>query len=82
MLLKKLNLLRVPPEVELEGLDMAEFETDFYPEHARAPEKIIEPDGSVVVSEPILAQEYAELMAFNGNGGAPPAAPPAKEPVG
>jgi ammonium transporter, Amt family len=79
--LKKMNLLRVPPIVELEGLDMAEYETDFYPEHARAPEKIIEPNGEVVVSEPILAQEYAELMAFNGNGGAPPAAPPAKEPV-
>ena len=35
--LKKLNFLRVPLEVELEGLDMAEYETDFYPEHARAP---------------------------------------------
>ena len=37
-ILKKLNLLRVPVEVELEGLDMAEYETDFYPEHERAPE--------------------------------------------
>ena len=36
-ILKKLNILRVPVEVELEGLDMAEYETDFYPEHARAP---------------------------------------------
>ena len=31
---KKVNLLRVPPEVELEGLDMAEFGPDFYPEFA------------------------------------------------
>ena len=30
-ILKKMNLLRVPPEVELEGLDLAEYETDFYP---------------------------------------------------
>ena len=27
------NLLRVPPEVELEGLDVAEFGMDFYPEY-------------------------------------------------
>ena len=33
--LKKLNLLRVPPEVELEGLDMAEFQQDFFPEFER-----------------------------------------------
>src|SRR6187200_3299874 len=42
-ILKKLNLLRVPPEVELEGLDMAEFQADFYPEFDRPPEVIIEP---------------------------------------
>ena len=34
-ILKQLNVLRVPLEVELEGLDLAEYETDFYPEHAR-----------------------------------------------
>ena len=27
---KKLNLLRVPPEVELEGLDVAEYDQDLY----------------------------------------------------
>ena len=43
--LKKLNLLRVPPEVELEGLDMAEFQQDFYPEFERLPEVIVGPDG-------------------------------------
>ena len=53
-ILKKLNLLRVPVEVELEGLDMAEYETDFYPEHARAPEEIVEPDGTLVPAELLL----------------------------
>ena len=34
-LLKKLNLLRVPPEVEIDGLDNAEYEYDIHmPEHA------------------------------------------------
>jgi ammonium transporter, Amt family len=79
-IMKKLNILRVPPIVELEGLDMAEYETDFYPEHARAPEKLLDPDGTPVLSEPILAQEFRDLMEHNG--GPPPAPPPAKEPVG
>ena len=39
-LLKRFNLLRVPPEVELEGLDLAEFGQDFYPEFERVPEVI------------------------------------------
>ena len=35
LVLRKLNLLRVPPEVELEGLDVAEYEQDLYlPEFA------------------------------------------------
>jgi ammonium transporter, Amt family len=52
--LKKLNLLRVPGEVEIEGLDMAEYETDFYPEHGRVAEPIMEPDGTLVESESVL----------------------------
>ena len=47
-ILKKMNLLRVPAEVELEGLDLAEFGQDFYPEFERVPEIIIEPDGREV----------------------------------
>ena len=36
-LLKKMNLLRVPPEVELDGLDQAEYEPDIHvPEFAHA----------------------------------------------
>ena len=35
LVLKKLNMLRVPPEVELMGLDVAEYEADLYlPESA------------------------------------------------
>ena len=37
-----MNLLRVPPEVELEGLDLAEFQQDFYPEFERVPEIIVD----------------------------------------
>jgi hypothetical protein len=60
-ILKKLNLLRVPVEVELEGLDLAEYETDFYPEHERAPERIVEPDGQLVLAEELLHAEAAAL---------------------
>ena len=60
-ILKKLNLLRVPIEVELEGLDKAEYETDFYPEHARAPEEIVEPDGTLIPAELLLPRELAAI---------------------
>src|SRR6186997_1551299 len=63
--LKKLNLLRVPPEVELEGLDQAEFQADFYPEFERPPEVVIEPDGTEVPSAPILLEGYRELVTTN-----------------
>jgi Amt family ammonium transporter len=67
LLLKKLNLLRVPAEVELEGLDMAEFGMDFYPEFERVPEIIIEPDGREVDGAPILLDSYWQTQ----NGKAP-----------
>src|SRR3954463_9011140 len=60
-ILKKLNLLRVPIEVEIEGLDLAEYETDFYPEHARAPEEIVEPDGTLIPADILLPREVAAL---------------------
>ena len=60
-LLKKANLLRVPPEVELEGLDMAEFQQDFYPEFERIPEHIVLPDGQEVEAGPILLEGYADV---------------------
>ena len=60
---KKANLLRVPPEVEIEGLDMAEFQQDFYPEFERAPEIIIGPDGEELDAGPILLDGYATVTA-------------------
>jgi ammonium transporter, Amt family len=66
--MKKLNLLRVPPEVELEGLDMAEFQADFYPEFDRPPEVIIEPDGTQVLAAPILLEDY---LSVTSNGDRP-----------
>src|ERR671918_2627647 len=60
-LLKKANLLRVPPEVELEGLDMAEFQADFFPEFERVPETIVLPTGEEVESAPILLESYSQL---------------------
>ena len=60
-ILKKLNLLRVPPEVEIEGLDMSEFETDFYPEFGRAVEPIVNADGSEEPAEAVLRAAYADL---------------------
>ena len=62
-ILKKLNLLRVPPEVEIEGLDMAEFQQDFYPEFERAPEIIIGPDGEELEAGPILLDGYATVTS-------------------
>jgi ammonia channel protein AmtB len=57
-LLKRFNLLRVPPEVELEGLDMAEFQADFFPEFERVPEVIVLPDGEEVEAAPVLLDAY------------------------
>ena len=62
-ILKKANLLRVPPEVEIEGLDMAEFQQDFYPEFERAPEIIIGPDGEELDAGPILLDGYTTVTA-------------------
>jgi Amt family ammonium transporter len=59
-ILKRLNLLRVPAEVEIEGLDLAEYETDFYPEHGRVRERIVEPDGTFVESEAVLLGAWEE----------------------
>lgn len=70
--LKQFNVLRVPPEVELEGIDVSEFGTDFFPEWGRVPETITLPDGDVVPAEPVLIEDYA-----SANGSAPE-----REPVG
>jgi ammonia channel protein AmtB len=57
-LLRKLDLLRVPAEVELEGLDLAEFREGSYPEFERIPEVIVMPDGREVEASPVLREAY------------------------
>src|SRR6187551_2777665 len=69
--LRKVNLMRVPPEVELEGLDMAEYQTDFYPEFARPPEVIVDSDGTQVEAAPILLEGYRDLVAYNDESRVP-----------
>jgi hypothetical protein len=66
--LRKANLLRVPPEVELEGLDQAEFERDFYPEFERVDEVLIDEHGQTVVADPILREAYGDILNGSGNG--------------
>ena len=61
-ILKQFNLLRVPPEVELEGMDMAEFQADFFPEFERATEVIISPEGEELDAGPVLLDGYASLV--------------------
>jgi ammonium transporter, Amt family len=60
-LLKKANLLRVPPEVEVEGMDIAEFQMDFYPEFEQGPELIDLPDGTTVGSAGVLLDAMREV---------------------
>jgi len=67
-ILKKLNVLRVPVRVELEGLDRAEYETDFYPEFAPEPETIVDYNGQLVLAEGVLEEALTDLNeASNGH---------------
>src|SRR5919112_278664 len=54
LVLKKLNLLRVPAVVELEGLDLVEYGTLVYPEMGVVKERIIEPDGTLVETATVV----------------------------
>jgi hypothetical protein len=61
--MKKLNILRVPPEVELMGLDVAEYEPNIYlPEVAVAEEVIVEPDGTQVPAAAIVQRARDEVV--------------------
>jgi len=67
--LKKMNLLRVPPEVEIAGLDTVEYVPDIYlPEVPVKPAVLVEPDGTLIDADPLIAAELAELRS---NGGPP-----------
>ena len=61
-MLRKLNLLRVPASVEVEGLDLVEYGTLVYPEMGVVTEQVVEPDGTLV--------DMAAL-AQSGNGRPP-----------
>jgi ammonium transporter, Amt family len=62
--LKKLNLLRVPPEVEIAGLDTIEYAPDIYfPEVPHRPEIVVEPDGSHVEADTVTLEEARERVA-------------------
>jgi Amt family ammonium transporter len=61
--LKKLNLLRVPPEVELMGLDVAEYEPNLYlPEVGVVDEQLVEPDGTPVEARIVLRNARDEVV--------------------
>jgi Amt family ammonium transporter len=61
--MKKLNILRVPPEVELMGLDVAEYDPNLYlPEVASPGEVVVEPDGTIVPAQPVLTAARDEVV--------------------
>ena len=64
LVLKKLNLLRVPPEVEIAGLDTIEYSPDIYfPEVPHRPEIVVEPDGTHVEADAVILTDARELVA-------------------
>jgi hypothetical protein len=53
----------VPPEVELMGLDVAEYEPNLYlPEVAVAEEELVEPDGTPVRALTVLTKSRDEAV--------------------
>jgi len=65
-LLKKANVLRVPPEVELEGLDVVEYGGDFFPEWGERDEVIVEADGTETAAAPVLKADYQAAREHSG----------------
>jgi ammonium transporter, Amt family len=62
--LKKLNVLRVPPEVEIAGLDPVEYSPGIYlPEVGEVPAMLVEPDGTLVEADPLILEEAHELLS-------------------
>ena len=69
LILKKLNVLRVPVAVELEGLDLVEYGTLVYPEMGVIKEQIVEPDGTLVESAIITQLELTNGHDPSSRGG-------------
>ena len=63
LILKKLNLLRVPAAVEVEGIDLVEYGTLVYPEMGVMKEQIVEPDGTLIETATVAQYELT-----NGRG--------------
>jgi ammonium transporter, Amt family len=63
LILKKLNVLRVPPAVELEGLDLVEYGTLIYPEMGVVKEQIVEPDGTLVETATVTQLELTNRQS-------------------
>ena len=62
-ILKMLNLLRVPEEVELHGLDAAEYRADIHvPEFQVGEDLVIEPDGSRSPAAQVQAEAAKDLV--------------------
>jgi ammonium transporter, Amt family len=62
-ILQMFNLLRVSPEVEVDGLDQAEYRADIHmPEHAHAEDLVIEPDGSRSSAQTVQADAAKDLV--------------------
>jgi ammonia channel protein AmtB len=61
-LLKKANLLRVPAEVEVHGIDLVEYGTLVYPEMGEIKEQVVDPDGTLVEADTVT-----KLPSTNGH---------------
>jgi ammonia channel protein AmtB len=61
--LRKVRLLRVPPEVEVAGLDETLLGTSAYPDFERAPEVVVTPEGREVDAADVLLEAYRATTA-------------------
>lgn len=67
-ILKKARLLRVPPEVELAGLDRTLIGADQYPEFAPAPELVVTADGRETEAADVLLDAYRSTTGEGTTG--------------
>ncbi len=67
---RRRNLLRVPPEVEIEGLDMVEYGELVYPEFDVSKEFVVEPDGTLVETATVAEVADDETATATSSRGA------------